>query len=334
MSKSSILDADMQTLAGWIGQGWRWWLGEMAQMVPAALRHRARGQIAHYRPQTGEILLSYDPQGGYPDTRGAISLILPPELCLTRSLQRPLMSQRDLEGMVALEAGQILPMAAGDAVLAARIAQRDEAHRRMQCGVVALPLSAARDLGAALQRLERPCLAVYAGHDSGVDLLPALRRAGLVGGGSDHAAQIWLIVGFLFALNIGLLVWRDHAATQKLADIVAQQQPAVNAARRIEARISQIDALAASAQAQRQNAEPLAALSHISAALPAGVWLQRYGWQGDGLRISGFRPAQADITAALRRAGFSVTRYSESAATGPSTLGQAFEVTLRARKQP
>lgn len=339
MSNRGILDADMTTLTGWLGTAWRWWLAELAELVPQTWRDRAtaRRKLADYRPETGEILLRYDPERGYPASQAPVAVIIPQALCLTRTIERPLMSQSDLESMIALECDRILPLARDEAVLAARIVARNDERRRMTVEVAAIPRAAADDLAAALGRLSRPCLAVHdqtpePARQPPVDFLPAMRRAGLVGATSKTAAGLWLALGALVALNIGVLIWQDVASVDALSQRIAEQQPGVSAARRIEARIARSDSLANLTRAQRQRSEPLALIGTITGALPEGVWLQRLTWSGDSVRITGYRPGQADVSAALRRAGFAVTRYSETAAIGPGKFGQPFEITLRLRK--
>ena len=338
MSGRGLLDADMATIGRAAGDALRWWRDELAAMVPPRWRDRAAAPraLADYRPATGDIVVRHDDSsrgGGTAPT----AVVLPAGVLLTRVLERPAMSQRNLDSMLALESDRILPLAAGEAVLATRIVARDDVHRRLTVDVAALPLAAAQRLGVALAALPRPVHAVYTatpepGAPPPINLLPALRRAGIVADTAASADRLWLAVAFLFALNIGVLIWRDVAVVDTLADIVAEQQPAVDTAHRIDARIDQVDRFVAATRARRGDTAPLALLGTIARALPPGVWLQRFGAQGDGLRLTGYRPAGADVSAALRRAGFSVTRYSETAATGQSRLGQAFEATLRRRK--
>lgn len=339
MSNRGILDADLSTLSGWLSGGLRWWMGELADLVPQTMRDwaAARRKLADYRPDTGEILVRFDPDAGYPRGTAPVAVILPQGFCLTRTIERPMMNQRDLESMVALECDRILPLARGEAVLGARILTRDDAHRRMTVEVAAIPNRAAQDLAAALGRLPCPCLAVYhqspePGRQPPIDFLRALRRTGLVGSNGPTATGLWLAVAVLFAVNLGVLIWRDVASVDALSDIVMQQQPAITTAQRMKARIALFDSQVNRTSAQRRTGEPLAVLSDIATALPPGVWLQRFSWAGDSLRIVGYRPTQADVSAALRRAGFSVSRYSETATTGASRLGQPFEITLRMKK--
>ncbi len=347
MSGRSILQADMHTVGQWIADGMRWWLDQLAAMVPGRLREwqESRRIFADYEPDTGALLARPDPSGAAPRRSGPVTIILPPAYCLSRTIERPTMSSRDMESMIQLDAARIMPLGTEGMILAARIAARAEGHARMQIEVAAMPRASAEALGVAIARLEQPCHAILtaapepqSGH--AIDFLPAFRKAGLVRDADRGALPLWIAVGVLFALNLGLLVWRDTAATAMFEARIAEQQPAVNAVRRINARIAKADQFAAATVKARSEGEPLAMLSRVAAALPPGAWVQRYTWvangQADGqsndLRITGYRPQQADVAGGLRRAGLSVQRYSDASTAAQNPLGQPFEVTLRMTK--
>jgi hypothetical protein len=340
MNGSSIFQADMQTVGQWITDGVRWWLDQLATLAPKRLQEwrDARRTLADYDPETGALLPRLDSYGARPRRSGPVTIILPPAFCLSRTIERPVMSTRDMESMIQLDAARIMPMGTEGMLLAARIAARSVGNGRMQIEVAAMPREAAEALGAALAQLEKPCLAILtaapepqSGPQPGgaIDFLPAFRRSGLVRDESRGALPLWIAVGVLFAINVGLLVWRDTAATAMLEAHIAEQQPAVNAVRRINARIAKADQFAAATVEARKTAEPLAMLSRVAAALPQGAWVQRYTWQGETLRIIGYRPQQADVAGGLRRAGLSVQRYSDASSAAQNPLGQPFEVTVR-----
>ena len=339
MSSRGILDADMRTVGQWLDNARVWWLGELAEMVPQRLRDwaAARRMLADYVPASGEILTRLHPGSGYPGLRAAVAVVLPVGFCLTREIERPVMSARDLDRMIQLECHRLMPMAASEAVLAARILARSEDNRRMRVEVAAMPRAAAERLGESLAGMSAKCLGVLAQapephQPAPIDFLPALRRAGMAGSARSTTVALWLCVGFLFALNIGVLVWRDVAAVQNLDDLVSQQQPAVDAAHRIAARTQGLDRITEATADARRFAEPVTIMAKLRAALPPGVWLQRLVWKGDALRITGYRPASADVSGALRHAGFQVTRYSDTASTGQGKLGQPFEIQLRMKR--
>jgi general secretion pathway protein L len=335
MSGRGILDADMATMRGWLATGLRWWLDELTGMVPRRWRDRGVGRLAFhvYDPEAGTLEPLPTAGGGRTRPDAAAAVVLPPRLTLVRTIAYPAVSERDLGNLIELDRDRIMPQGR-DALLAARVLARDPASGRMQVEVAGLALASAEALAQVLRQLPREPVRILASAPeppgaAPIDLLPALRRAGLIGAGNRSASSLWLAVGFLFLLNIGLLVWRDSAALDNLSATVDQQQPAVSVAHRIIARMRAEDRIAALATAARASREPVALLARIDQALPAGTWIQRFSWQGNAVQIAGYHPAKADVSGALRRAGLAVVRYGDTSNEAPTPLGEPFEVTLR-----
>jgi hypothetical protein len=324
-----ILDADMRTIGGWIADATRWWLAELGDLLP---RNWKLGTAAR------TAIVPYDPDSGLFDAEETLegkSVVVPVSLCLNRRVEQPAMNDRDLAAMIALEADRLMPLGGSGMIVAGRSLERDRDRGTMIVEVAGLARPAAELLCtriAALGGTPRSVLVgePIAGEPAPVDVLPALHRANLLAA-APGAARWWLAVAALFVLNVGVLIWRDVAATDGLADVVAAQQPAVDAARRIRGRIAATDRIATRTLALRDAGEPLAVLARVGAALPPGVWLQRYGWERNGLRLAGYRPAKADVTGALRSAGLASVRYEDNAAAGDNPLGQPFELTARTR---
>lgn len=333
MSARGLLDADMQTIGGWIADAARWWIGELRALVPQRL-------LARLAPRRRET--AYDPASGAFDAvpRGVWAAVLPDGLALVRRVPLPPVRGRDLQRLIALDADRLMPFGEG-AMIVAGAAQSDAAAAPASgLAVAGLPMAAASALATAIaatagaaKGCEPAAVLVPVPDGDPVDLLPALRNAGLLPDRRTSALRWWLAVAFLFALNGALLVWRDVAARDALADAVAAQQPGMNTVRQIMGRMHRADRLAAAALASRERAEPLALLARLQAALPPGAWLQRMAWTDGALRLTGFRPASADVSGALRRAGFVTVRYGDGAsasdATAATPLGQPFEIVVR-----
>lgn len=334
MSGTRILDADMQTVRGWIVEGWGWWIDQLQAMVPETWRRGSARRLAtaSYHPARGVIDAAQGPGA-------ALAVVLPDDLALVRTIALPALSRREIAALVELDAERLLPLARADMVLATRIdgAAGDDKSGRVAVQLAALPRAAAERLADALAALDRaPDRVVCGGADDpahAVDLLPALRRAGLAGRADRAAAPLWLVVGFLFALNVALLVWRDVAARDALQQAVDQQQAGVNVARGITGRMAREDKVIAAAVEARRAREPLALLARIDAALPPGTWLQRFTWGTATIQLAGFHPPKTDVAGALRKAGLQVARYGDTANAGTTPLGEPFEITLRTGKR-
>lgn len=343
MSGRGILDADMQTLRAWAVSGWRWWIDELVGLVPPRWRDRAARQLNLfvYDPALGVLDHLASPGSPTAKTGAPVAIILPRDLTLIRTIDTPLISPRDVANLVELDVDRIMPLARGDVLLGTRVCARHDARAkgdtRQSVDVAGLPRAHAEALSRALVNADRApaCVLVSApemGEPMPIDLLPALRRAGLVGAADRSTAPLWLAVGFAFLLNIGLLVWRDAASLDALTAVVGQQQPAVNVAHAISARIHRDDQIADATIAARRTREPLALLARIDAAMPPGTWLQRFTWSGNSVLLAGFHPPKADVPGALRKVGLAVARYGDTSNEAPTPLGEPFEITLKLGK--
>lgn len=339
MTGAGILNADMATIRSLVITGLRWWWDELAGIVPRRWREARVGRLAFhaYDPERGTLELMPATGSASPRADAPAVVVLPAELTLIRTIDYPAVSERDLARLIDLDRDRIMPQGA-EALLAARVLARSgpigPASGRMQVEVAGLPLDRARALAMALATLPREPVRVLASapvvaDHPPIDLLPALRRAGLSGTTARSAMPLWLAVGALFLLNIGLLVWRDSAALDELSATIDQQQPAVSVAHRIIARMRSEDRIVQDTAAARHRREPVALMARIDQALPAGTWIQRFSWSGDAVQLAGYHPPRSDVSGALRHAGLVVVRYGDSSDEAPTSLGEPFEVTVR-----
>lgn len=324
MSGRGILDADMATVGGWLRDGWRWWIDELAAMVPDRWRRGAAG------PRLGFDGAQLDPAALAALGRGrAAAIVLDRDVCLVREIERPAMSARDAARMVMLEADRLMPLGTGAMVVAGRIVSREGAAIRI--AVAGLPRMKADRLAAALADAGIAPTAVLLPFEpspgGAIDFLPALRAVGLFARQDGARRFWWTAVAFLFAINLALLVWRDVQRTDALQALVDGQRPAVAASRAIAGRLAGAERIAAAVRQRRATRDPLVLLDRIAAALPPGAWVQRLAWDGSALRLAGYRPRDANIVAALRRQpGFRRVRSAAGDVTASLPSGQPFEI--------
>lgn len=324
MNTPGVLNADMATLRIWITSGWRWWRDQLADCLPATWRRPTRGRLT---------LVHLMRSGAIDGVRGqALAVVLPVGMALCRMIETPIMGERDLASMIALDSRRLMPMGGDGAVIAARVLHRIPETGRMHVELAAISRDDALHIAGAIAAAPRAPVRIYASapRDGGpepVDLLPALRRAGWIAGIGQAVTTAWLIVGFAFALNLGVLVWRDTASVDALSAIVDQQGSAVGVAHRIIGRMRAQNQVMTQALAARQTREPLMVMGRVAAALPKGCWLHRFTWTGDTIRIAGFHPHGVDVAGGLRRAGFAVVRYGDSGEAA-TPLGEPFDATL------
>lgn len=318
---ASILDTDMKTLVGWVKSGFAWWTGELAAMLPPALRGGPR--------QLGDHI-AYAASGNWQIVgRGTPGLVLiDPKMCLLRETAFPALGDTDLAQLVKLEADRLFPLPQSQIALGLA---RDPSERGV-VKVAALPLDRAAEVLAELRAAgyQPQRVALADGASLGIDFSPALALAGLLSPLRNVRARWWALVAALMVLNVGLLVWRDMQEVSQLEAMVADQAPAVQATRQIVGRIAGQQRRALELAALRRRHDPLAVLASVSSAMPQAAWVQRYVWQDEDLRLSGYRRQDADVAGALRSSGrFRDVRSAseETAAQVPS--GLPFDVTSK-----
>jgi len=322
MATNSLLDTDMATVASWFRSGFAWWMDELRAMLPAALRRRDHELHAYVLYRGTD---DWDKVG-----RGdTLPLLIDPALCLLRQMTLPPMGEVDLRCLVQLDADRILPMPASQLVIAAKAGPED----RTVVTVAGFPRERAREMLAEMRAkgIAPARIGVADARASGrmaLDLTPGLAEAGLIEPVGKTAVGWWAIVAFLFALNIGLLVWRDVQEVARLEALVAEQAPAVNAARAIASRIANTQRQAQQLASRRSRQDAVAILAAVTEALPERAWVQRYAWDGSAIRLSGYKREGVDIIGALRKSPhFAEIRAGNAEAIAEVPTGQPFDLT-------
>lgn len=333
----TLLDMDMTSLGVAVREGWDWWTGELAALVPARLQGRERklsGPSAAF-DGAGELWLDGAALG--PVAEGArrrlLPVILPSAAAIATRTMLPRLGTRDLARMIALESDRLLPFPPGTAIAGARALahEAEPGHARVPTMVAGMPQARAAALveAARARGIEPLALLWQSPEDEGltIDLLPALVASGAISARRDSRPFWWGLVAALFLANIGLMIWRDVAATNTFAAEVEAQAATGSAARALAGRLAREAAVRKALLAERDAHDPLSLLALTAVALPEGAWVQRYSSSAESLRITGYKAPGSDIQAALRATGrFASLQTSVSDPTAEGGGGQPFDV--------
>lgn len=324
MNPRALLDTDMQTIGRWLLGGWRWWGDELRALTPPALRPR--------RAYAAPRFAIEDIAAAKPGMR--VTILVPARDCLVRTIIRPAIADRDLRRMIAFEADALLPIPPGSALVTARVAGAADEAGKIEVEVAGLPLDKARAIaGDAAAAGVVPVTVVVAEADpkpAPLDFAPAMREAGLLAPLRSAAPLLWGLVAALLLANVALWIWRDVARVAQFERLVTEQQPAVGIAQTIARRGVQDRRLIARSLALRRVRDPLHALGAVSHALPSGVWLQRLSWDGESVRLVGYRPARTDVATALRRSGgFAEVRSVSEETQAAMPTGEPFDLAAK-----
>lgn len=337
MKTGTLLDADMATLGRQLANATTWWLGELSAMLPGATKGKKKkisGPVVNYgldgvlRREGVLSPLRANPGGRTP--RGA-TILLPESYCLIRNVTLPAMRQADLGKLVTLDLDRLMPFAPDTAYADATVTDIPAADGKVDVAIAALPKSKIREIYA--QSLEAGLvprglgIADETGAALRFDFLPGLAAEGAATRIASGAGFWWGLVAALFALNCAALIFRDVDRVSQLAALVELQKPSANAARRLAKRIADDTATRTELLARRKQDNALAALAFVTRKVPNAAWIQRYSWTGETLRLAGYKQANVDVVAALRKSGaFSAVRASTSDIAAESATGQPFDV--------
>jgi len=323
MATRSILDADMATLAGWIRTGFGWWIEELRTIMPFAFTERDKmiGNFFLYQSDGKlEVFGTGQPQ----------ALLIDPSICLVRNIQLPVLGDADLARVVALDADRILPIPADQLIIGVFADPKERTSVTVagfQRDTMAKLLNRAKAEGREIP--ER--IGLFDPAAPGrirVDFSSACAATGITAATRPIAMGWWAIAGFLFALNIGALIWRDVNSVQNMEALVSAQEPAVNAARTISKRIYNTQRTVQTLANLRADQNVFFVLSTITQALPEQAWVQRFSWDGRTIRLSGYKREGTDVVGALRKSpNLKNVRAANAEAMAEVPTGQPYDLT-------
>jgi Tfp pilus assembly protein PilN len=129
-------------------------------------------------------------------------------------------------------------------------------------------------------------------------------------------------------LNFAAAIGRDIWQVRRLRDQLAAEQPAIDRVQALRRRVQREAARRADIIARRVSAEPLRMLDSVTGAIPNGAWVDRLAFDGQSVRVSGYRQDQIDVARGLRDAALLTNvRNSGAEASTRQAAGQPFDIT-------
>lgn len=300
---SAILNADMGTVARWLGEGWRWWVGELRALLPARLRRQrstARGLVGWASPGAS-LAVTRDGNPAVPPAGTALPLALPPSACLLRTLTVPPLADADIRRLVTLQLDRLFPFPPGTALTDLALGAVLADQRSVT--VAALPVAsaaAAADAAAATGLVPTAIGIADPGEPLRFDFLPALRAARGEADGGRGRRFWWRAVTILFVLNVLLAIAADMLALRNVDRLVAAHGQSADLVRMARRRVLAEDNARRALLVRRSIGDPLPLLAELSRRMPAAAWAKRLDLEEQDGRLAGVRRDNADVLAALR----------------------------------
>ncbi len=295
----------------------RWWLGELASFVPAALRHRMAGLRSRYVLVSDDAgLMLWREAGRAREAMGRIHqrtrlanqhpldvvLRVPAEKALRIAAPLPLAAERNLDQVVGFEFERLLPFRRNEAYYTYRVLARDKLARSLQIELTAMRRS---EIDVSVQAASRAGLHVTAIEIPAVTLDDAPSFIALEKGGQPGAATrgrlvltaLTAIVLILAAAAIALPFWHaERRLDQLTAELATARQQAELSAKlqsQIDAHLRDQHFLIDRRQHVPTVTELLDALTRLT---PDDTWLTELQITGTDVRLTG---ASSSATALL-----------------------------------
>ncbi len=334
-------DMDMASLSAMARQGLAWWVDELSTMLPVAWRERLSSQPRTWiepRDQGGwRTWRDGRPHEGSPPPRNVkIGLLAPRDAVLERDLTIPRMPAADVRRMLTLDIDRLSPLSPDLIHFDLEIIDRDGEDGKQKVRLGILPRAeAGRLLALARQDGFAPTALGTRSDREGVihfDFLPQTVAALSEAPSSRTRLYAWFAAAALILLNLGVLVGRDMIAVDRRSQAVEGQQPVVDVVQRLRRRVETEETARRGLLARGRRGDPLRMLNALTQAIPPGAWVQHLEWNGQSLRIVGFRRQDIDMAAAIRGSGaFTNPRALTAEPATGATPTRAFDITADAR---
>ena len=317
-----------------IAASFRWWLTELAALIPARLRSlMSTGlprlavdldeQVAVIRLFRGDRAVELDriARDGTGSEEAGISvaklakrfklekaevvLRLPPDQGLRQRLELPLMAESELREALYFQIDRHTPFPPDKVYYDYKVVQRDTAAEQLTVEMVVTPQPV---VARALAEAERLGLAasVVDLRDDRTDAPPSFNLLRANGSTSTRRAATRLNIALAaIAMLVGgtaiyLPLARQDAALDRLRAEAAEAKLAAEAVMSLQETIEQSqrrrDFLR---QEKRRQAARVILLEELSAALPDNTWLTQLSVTGNEVQVHGFSPAASELLAQL-----------------------------------
>lgn len=300
----------------------RWWLGELASMVPAWMRSTSLDAKSFILVPLDQVNVQFArPEAG--DQRD-LALTLPPSRVLRKTLTLPLATEENLRQVLEFQIEQHTPFPATKVYFGYQVTGRDFEHGQLTVEFAATPRDGVDAAIKTLDGLALPVRAVFAADMLAAGNLVNLLPVGLGKAPSAlrHGANPWLaaLVALLALTAVAMpLVIKREAVVQLLPWVEKGKKAAetVDTLRReLVARVDKHNYLLE----KRQSAPTvIQALEELTRVLPDDTWVQTLDIKGKELQIQGETASSVRLIGLFERSSM----FREASFRSPLTKGQS-----------
>lgn len=342
---------------------WRWWIGELAACVPAALRQRftgARGQLLLLVDIAGDNLIEETgnarrPLGRIdvtaPDDRHValprarhgehrpLAIRLDARHALRTTASLPLAAERNLAQVIGFEFERLVPFKQSEVYFAYRVTARDKAAQTIAVELTIVPQSELAAIVAALPGLGFPAAELQVASASGQapTIIPLARGSRSVRSRSGRRINLALgAVAVLLAIAcVAIPLWRDSATIARLDAQIADARRQAEASAGLQ---KQIDAESRDQRflIDRKTASPTVTelLATLTQLLPDDTYLTQLEVKGDEVRMVGLTGSATALLAAIAKSpSFRDASFQSSITRDAKTNRERFDIGAHVAKR-
>lgn len=340
----------------------QWWGGELAFLVPRAVRQRlrerhgsvvllpvAQGFDVSLLDDAGQILIQRHIDANQPDSfqqlknqypsfeKAEIVLRLSADLALQKLIYLPAAAQENLQQVVGFELDRYTPFNA-EQVYFTLLPLGQTEHQQIRVLLIAAPkaqldrqLETLASLGVQPHRVDcAPALTSYPQSAAAYNLLPARFRPQT----SKFSQSIhWLMSILVVLLSCAALVWPVWQEGQAVDSLKARIKQLEKQNHIVDAQQSEIDAIHAETQKlidiKSNSPAVLAVLNELSHLLNDETWLTHMHFADNQLQIQGQSPAASTLISTLEASDFFSNVSFVSPLTQDKTTGrERFQISM------
>ncbi len=330
---------------------WRWWAGEISQMLPDRITRGSRVPVLAL--EDGDVVLVEPRSAAGPqarvaaatldaalaqtavralleragETRARARLCLARDQALVRRVTLPAATEENLAQVIAFEMDRLTPFRADEVYSDQRVVSRDPASGQVgvevavaQREIVDAATARLRDLGISVQGV---CVRGGAGQGAAaLDLLPSDQRGERESANERMARNsLGVVVVLLLVAAMVLPAWQKREAIIALHPAIAKAKQDAEStdalARKLERQVADYNFM----QAKRHAPLALAYIEDLSRLLPDNTWVQQFDLKTSGknreVQISGESASASKLIELLEQS----TLLQNAAPRGPFTRG-------------
>ena len=346
--------------------GWRWWIGQLAQLVPAPMREVLAGSddALFIDVREGELVVSRQTQTrlhtiariprdefaartlrlAVPHETGLrrwlsdpIILRMPAQLALVRVLELPAGARRNLAAILRHEVARQSPIAVSDIYYDYRVTGGNETSLDIELRIVRRePVDAmaalCREAGIALADITFDDNADgAAGGTFPVDAAAA-RALKLRPRIVPALGAIAVLLGLAFT---GSLYLHGAMIAGDLSGRIDQARAHAVAVQRLQRDLDAANRQASFLALQKRSPAAVAVLATLSRLLPDDAWLYEFEMNGGEIRIHGFSASAASLIGLLDSSPyFRDAEFRSPLMQGPNASSQRFDIGFTLRTPP